>query len=137
MRCNGAVVGALRRAAWMLFCAVMMTLPAHAGGPRFVTGATGWWVYGGTPISFFTSTPVYYTDPGDLSATVSHAQADAMVAAAAATWNVPTSTLVLQQGGELAEHVSSANVYFDGSEMQFPADVSASNYPQHSDCGDL
>jgi hypothetical protein len=93
-----------------------------------MTGATGWTVYGGTPISFFTSTPMYYTDPGDLSATVSHAQADAMVAAAAAAWNVPTSSLMLQQGGELAEHVSSGNVYFDGSEMQFPADVSASNY---------
>ena len=36
--------------------------------------------------------------------------------------------LVLKQGGELAEHVSSANVYFDGSEMVFPADVSANNY---------
>lgn len=72
--------------------------------------------------------PAYYTDPGNLSATVSHAQADAMVAAAATAWNVPTSALVLKQGGELAEHVSSANVYFDGSEMVFPADVSASNY---------
>ena len=60
-----------------------------------------------------------------------------MVAAAAATWNVPTSTLMLKQGGELAEHVSSANVYFDGSEMVFPADVSASNYQSDSDCGDL
>jgi hypothetical protein len=35
---------------------------------------------------------------------------------------------MLKQGGELAEHVSSQNVFFDGSEMQFPADVSASNY---------
>ena len=34
----------------------------------------------------------------------------------------------MKQGGELAEHVSSANVYFDGSEMVFPADVSANNY---------
>jgi hypothetical protein len=70
---------------------------------------------------------MYYTDPGALSANVSHAQADAMVTAAAATWNVPTSSLVLKQGGELAEHVSSANVYFDGTEMVFPADVSPSN----------
>lgn len=100
---------------------------AHAGGPRFVTGS-GWWVQPGSWITFYTSTPAYYTDPGDLSGTVSHAQADAMVAAAAAPWNVPTSTLVLHQGGELAEHVSAANVYFDGTEMVFPADVSANNY---------
>jgi hypothetical protein len=100
---------------------------AHAGGPRFVTG-NGWWAQAGQAIPFYTSSPAYYTDPGDLSATVPHAQADAMVAAAAASWNVPTSSLLLQQGGELAEHVSSANVYFNGSEMVFPADVSATNY---------
>ena len=106
-----------------LFCA----MSASAGGPRFITGGSSW-VGGGVTIPFYTSTPEYYTDPGDLNANVTHAQADAMVAAAAAPWNVPTSQLVLKQGGELAEHVSSANVYFDGSEMVFPADVSATNY---------
>ncbi len=114
-------------AANALWSVVLCAGVARAGGPRFVTGQ-GWWVQGGLPIPFYTSTPAYYTDPGDLGATVSHAQADAMVAAAAATWNAPTSMLNLSQGGELAEHVSSANVYFDGSEMVFPADVSASNY---------
>ena len=109
---------------WM---ALAGALQARAGGPRFVT-ATYSWVGAGIPIPFYTSSPMYYTDSGNLSATVSHAQADAMVAAAAATWSVPTSKLVIQQGGELAEHVSSANVYFDGSEMVFPADVSANNY---------
>jgi hypothetical protein len=99
---------------------------AMAGGPRFVTGSTYW--NAGVVIPFYTTSPAYYTDPGDLNAAVPHAQADEMVAAAAATWNVPTSALVLKQGGELAEHVSSANVYFDGTEMVFPADVSASNY---------
>ncbi len=100
---------------------------AYAGGPRFVSG-DNWWVNPVEPVVFYTNSPAYYTDPGDLNATVSHAQADAMVAAAAAPWNVPTSAVVLRQGGELAEHVSSANVYFDGSEMVFPADVSATNY---------
>ena len=99
---------------------------ASAGGPRFVTGPS-YTVGGGVPMVFYTSAPLYYTDPGALNANVSHAQADAMVAAAAAPWNVPTSSLILRQGGELAEHVSSANVYFDGSEMVFPADVSPSN----------
>ena len=77
---------------------------------------------------FYTPTPAYYTDPGDLNASVTHAQADAMVAAAAAVWNVPTSQLALSQGGMLREHVSSANVYFDGTNMVFPADVQATNY---------
>jgi hypothetical protein len=91
---------------WMVFACA---LQARAGGPRFVT-STFAWVGAGIPIPFYTSSPLYSTDPGNLSATVSHAQADAMVAAAAATWSVSTSTLALRQGAELAEHVSSANV---------------------------
>jgi hypothetical protein len=80
-------------------------------------------------MAFYTSSPAYYTDPGNLNAAVSHAQADAMVAAAAATWNVPTSSLVLAQGGELAEHAEGGeNVYFDGTEMVFPPDVAATNW---------
>lgn len=119
-------------ARWMLGSLVLIAAMAcagvaNAGGPRFVTGTTGS-VGSGLVVPFYTSAPTYYTDPGDLSASVTHAQADAMVAAAAAPWNVSTSTLVLRQGGELAEHVSSANVYFDGAEMVFPADVSATNY---------
>jgi hypothetical protein len=113
-----------------LWSAVLWAAVACAGGPRFETG-TNFWNGPGYVIAFYTPTPAYYTDPGDLSSNVTHAQADAMVAAAAATWNVSTSALVLRQGGELAEHVSggsTGNVYFDGSEMVFPADVSASNY---------
>jgi hypothetical protein len=75
---------------------------------------------------------MYFTDPGDLSSTVSHAQADAMVAAAAAVWNVPTANVTLAKGGELAEHVigdgSGANASFNGSEVVWPADVEATNY---------
>lgn len=116
-----------KKIAFMFAIAMVCGCNANAGGPRFVTGSA-YWNGAGVPIPFYTSTPMYYTDPGNLSSTVSHAQADAMVAAAAAIWNVPDSALVLSQGGELAEHVSSANVYFDGSEMVFPADVSATNY---------
>jgi hypothetical protein len=116
----------LKRWIWTL-CVLGTGCPvAHAGGPRFVTGMN--YSNSGYAMAFYTSSPAYYTDPGDLSVTVTHAQADAMVAAAAATWNVPTSSLVLAQGGELAEHVSGANTYFDGSEMVFPPDVSASNW---------
>jgi hypothetical protein len=109
----------------LLACAAATA--AHAGGPRFVSGSVGYG-YAGTAMPFYTSQPLYYTDPGDLSATVTHAQADAMVAAAAAVWNVPPTALILQQGGNLAEHVSGANSYVSGSSIIFPADVQASNY---------
>lgn len=114
---------------WMmlLVCALAGARAAQAGGPRFVTG-TNMWVPSGQPMAFYTSSPAYYTDPGDLSATVSHAQADAMVAAAAAVWTVPTASLVLTQGGSLDEHVSAANTYFDGTQVVFPTDVAASNW---------
>ena len=52
-----------------------------------------------------------------------------MVASAAATWNIASSSLTLAQGGALNEHVSSANVYLGSSGPVFPSDVQASNYP--------
>ena len=99
---------------------------AWAGGPRFITGH-GLQAQPGQAEGWNTSTLLYFTDPGALGAGVSHAQADAMVAAAAAVWNVPTSSLSLVQGGQLAEHVSGANSYFDGSTFVFPSDVQISN----------
>ena len=41
---------------------------------------------------------------------------------------MPTSRLVLAQGGELAEHVSSEDVYIGSNGPVFPADVSSANY---------
>ena len=110
---------------------VLVTTTAWAGGPRFITGTSGY-TTAGVPMAWYTSTPMYFTDPGDLSSNVSHAQADAMVAAAAAVWNIPTANLTLAQGGELAEHViadgSSPNAYLGGSGVVWPADVEATNY---------
>ncbi len=121
-----------RRGTWLsVFCllGLLGVLPAQeafAGGPRFVAGV-GIWVNSGTPENWNTTQLLYFTDPGDLQTSVSHAQADAMVAAAAAVWNVPTSSLSLTQGGTLAEDVSTANSYFNGTTMVFPADVTAAN----------
>ncbi len=78
---------------------------ASAGGPRWVSGPpyfTNWRVM----ISWYTSHPLYFTDAGDLSPSVNHAAADAMVAQAAAVWNVPTASLVLQK----AERSTSTSV---------------------------
>lgn len=109
-----------------LALALVFATPACAGGPRFVSGS-GWGVYPGYVVSWNPGVLSYYTDPGPLSPAVNHAQADAMVAAAAAAWNVPTSSLTLSQGGTLAEDVSTANVTVSGSSVVFPADAQVSN----------
>src|SRR5215468_5230669 len=86
-------------------------LSAQASGPRWVEGSP---YYGqpGIPVVWYIDRPSYFTDPGDLSQYVNHAAADALVAAAAAVWTIPTSRMVLSYGGGLVEHVSSANVTF-------------------------
>ncbi|MGA1983037.1 MAG: IPT/TIG domain-containing protein [Acidobacteriaceae bacterium] len=101
---------------------------ANAEAPRWVTGPPYFTAAGGTPVVWYTTAPLYFTDPGDLSANVNHAAADAMVAAAAGVWNVPTSAMVLAQGGALAEHVSGANSTLSSSGPVFPADVESANY---------
>ncbi|MGC2583224.1 MAG: hypothetical protein WA399_14070, partial [Acidobacteriaceae bacterium] len=116
----------------MVLASVMLGAAcAWAGGPRFITGTSGY-ATAGVPMAWYTNAPMYFTDPGDLSATVTHAQADAMVAAAAAVWNIPRASVTLAQGGELAEHVegagAEANAYFNGTAVVFPVDVEATNY---------
>ena len=110
---------------------VLSAASAWAGGPRFITGTSGY-TTAGVPMAWYTNASMYFTDPGDLSSTVTHAQADAMVAAAAAVWNIPTASITLVKGGGLAEHVegigTDANAYFNGTTMVFPADVEATNY---------
>jgi hypothetical protein len=105
---------------------VLGAASAWAGGPRFITGTSGY-TTAGVPMAWYTKAPMYFTDPGDLSATVTHAQADAMVAAAAAVWNIPTANVTLAKGGELAEHVV-GNGTDGGADVVFPADVQATNY---------
>ncbi|MGI4829033.1 MAG: Ig-like domain-containing protein [Janthinobacterium lividum] len=111
---------------FVVLLAQLSGLKAFAGGPRFVSGS-GLAVSSGLAEGWNTTQLMYFTDPGNLAANVTHAQADAMVAAAAAVWNVPTSNLSLSRGGTLQEHVSSANSYFDGANFIFPVDVQTSN----------
>ncbi len=106
---------------------VALAGPLWAGGPRWVTGPP-YFTGSGAPVVWYTNHPMYFTDAGDLSATVDHASADALVAAAAAVWNVPSASLVLSQGGTLNEHVSGANSYLGPNGVVFPADVQSSNY---------
>jgi hypothetical protein len=112
---------------FVLLCWFAIGASARAGGPRWVTGLP-YFTTSGVPVVWYTNQPLYFTDPGDLSSTVNHAAADALVAAAAAVWNVPTASLVLSQGGALNEHVSGANAFLGPNGPIFPADVQSSNY---------
>ena len=98
-----------------------------AGNPRWVTGFP-YFTNENVPVVWYTNQPLYFTDPGDLSLSVNHAAADAIVAAAAGVWNVPTASLVLTSGGALDEHVNGANAFASDSGVIFPADVQSSNY---------
>jgi hypothetical protein len=98
-----------------------------AGNPRWVTGLP-YFTTQGVPVIWYTSQPLYFTDPGDLSTSVNHAAADALVAAAAGVWNVPTASLVLSKGGALDEHVSEANAFASEDGVIFPTDVQSGNY---------
>jgi hypothetical protein len=111
----------------VMLCWFAIASSACAGGPRWVTGPP-YFTTSGVPVVWYTNQPLYFTDSGDLSATVNHAAADAIVAAAAAVWNVPTASLVLSQGGALDEHVSGANTFLGSNGLIFPADVQSSNY---------
>jgi len=56
---------------------------ALASGLRYVPGSPYFNNGGGAIITWNTNAPMYFTDPGDLSASVNHQAADALVAAAA------------------------------------------------------
>jgi hypothetical protein len=117
----------LRIVLTVAFCWFAAAAPSWAGGPRWVTGAP-YFTTAGVPVVWYTNQPLYFTDPGDLSSSVNHAAADALVAAAASVWNVPTANLVLSRGGALDEHVSGANTFLGPSGLIFPADVQSTNY---------
>jgi hypothetical protein len=119
----------LRTLARILISAALFlaSASAQASGPRWVTGAP-YFYPSGRMMVWYTDKPLYFTDPGDLSPYVNHAQADAIVAAAASVWTIPTSRLVLAQGGSLDEHVTSANVYASSTGIVFPSDIQSSNY---------
>lgn len=132
MRCAEAskVTSRQGRASALLIGLALLcnAVAANASGPRWVTGPPYFTGAAGNPVVWYTTHPLYFTDPGDLSTSVNHATADAIVAAAAAVWNVPTSAMVLAYGGSLNEHVSSANTSIGSTGTVFPADVQSSNY---------
>jgi hypothetical protein len=105
----------------------------YAGGPRLVAGSTYFDpAVMGQPVRWAGGQVNYYVDPGPLSATVSHAQAVAMVDAAAALWSaVPTAAVALVDKGTLKEDVSGFNVVASSGTLTQPSDVApgAVDYP--------
>ena len=81
----------------------------------------------GKPIVWKDGLIHYYTDLGDLSATVSQSQANAMVATSAAIWsNVATAAVSITPGGSLAEDVNGTNVVLTSTTLTMPADIDIS-----------
>ena len=114
--------------ATIVLALLLSATSALASGPRWVTGPPYFTGPSGRAVVWYGLLPHYFTDPGDLSASVNHAAADAIVASAAGVWNVPTSGLTIARGGLLDEHVSAANAYLGSGGPVFPADVLSSNY---------
>ena len=104
-----------------------LSLPLFAGGPRLVAGSSYFDPSAmGKPLRWPGGPINYFVDQGPLSATVSHAQAVAMVDAAAALWSaVPTAAVSLTSKGTLAEDVSGFNAAAGNGNLVAPADVSA------------
>jgi hypothetical protein len=101
---------------------------AYAGGPRWVAGSSYFTpAVLGQPLVWRNGVVNYYTDLGDLSPTVTQAQANAMVAAAAALWSgIPTAGLQINAGGSLAEDVNGSNFYAGPDGAVMPQDVQSS-----------
>jgi hypothetical protein len=106
--------------AWLAFpCA------AFAGGPRWVAGSSYFDPAAlGKPVLWQGGVLNYYTDQGGLSSTVTQAQANALVASAAAIWTgVPTAAISITAAGSLAEDVNGSNVTTSGGLVTAPADI--------------
>ncbi len=125
-----AATSAITRRAFVAAVIVLVLLcgsKAQAGGPRWVSGPP-FFNPTGLSIVWYTNQLQYFTDPGDLSPSVNHQAADALVARAAGVWNVPQSSLVLNQGGSLNEHVSARNSTMGPNGPVLPSDVQPANY---------
>ena len=105
-----------RMAVWLL-ASLLWPASAVAGGPKFVAGVS-YFNPGvvGQPLHWANGQLNYYVDQGPLNASVTNAQAKAMVDAAAALWSaIPTAGVTLTDKGALNEDVNSANILVSGT----------------------
>ena len=125
-----------RRLGWVAgatAAVLSVAAPAWCGGPRYVAGTSYFDpAVVGKPVHWAGGQVKYYVDEGPLNAGVSHAQATAMVDAAAGLWSaVTTAGVSLTDAGTLNEDVSGSNVVAGDAVFAAPADVtpSATGYP--------
>src|SRR5947209_3209781 len=82
----------------------------------------------GAPITWRGGVVQYWTDQGDLSASITVAQADAGLQWACSQWaNVPTAALQAVAAGTLAEDVTTANTDVGNGQLVVPPDAQAAN----------
>jgi hypothetical protein len=112
-----------------LLITAVLSPPAFAGGPRYITGTTYFTsATPGQPITWANGTLTYYTDQGNLSPILAGANADSFVADAFSRWtSVSTAALSAVHDGQLAEDVNGTNVVrnSDGT-ITMPADIQPS-----------
>jgi hypothetical protein len=107
---------------------VCSAIASQAGGPAFVAGSGYDPGIEGEPLIWASGSIQYVTDQGDLSPTVTGAQADTMVATAFGTWTtIAGVSLTASQAGHLAEDVNGSNIVVaaDGT-ITAPADITSS-----------
>lgn len=111
------------------FAPLMLCSPAWAGGSRWYAGSAFFDPSViGQPVVWIDGKVVYYTDQGALSPIVSNAQANTMVANAAAVWSeVNTAAVSITSGGSLAEDVNGSNVTNGSAGLVEPADIESSD----------
>jgi hypothetical protein len=100
---------------------------AQASGPRWVAGSSYFSASAeGHPVVWSGGQVTYYTDLSALSGKVTQAQANTMVATAAAEWSsVSTAAVSIERGGNLAENVD-ASVTTGANGIVLPVDVQSS-----------
>jgi hypothetical protein len=109
----------------LLICSAVAS---RAGGPAFVAGSGYASGVEGQPLIWASGSVQYFTDQGNLSAILTGAQADALVATAFSTWtSIPGVALSASQGGHLAEDVNGSNIETNGyGVVTAPADITSS-----------
>src|SRR6202140_5057080 len=111
----------------ILVFAICSDVASRAGGPAFIAGSGYARGVEGQPMIWANGAVQYFTDQGSLSAILTGAQADALVATAFGAWtSIPGVSLAATQAGHLAEDVNGSNIGATGGAVTAPLDISAS-----------
>ena len=115
----------MRRFVAILAGIVIFGIPARAGGPELVAGASYFDpTVKGVSLAWAQGVINYYTDQGDLSPILLGANADSFVANAFGRWtSTSTAAISATLVGHPPEDVSGANVTLINGALSMPADI--------------